>query len=404
MSITGTMQWTKSLMVAGALAVCAFAPGAVQQAAAQDPTGSAHGHVQNAAGVTETHGDVKFTTDSNPNENTKFKYDLTVGPDGTYKSDSNGIIAGSYTVVFMQDGKLVDELNHVKIDIGQDATVDFDMTRPDFLSKMTPQQKKELADYKAKVSAASAENAKINNLNGNLQQSRTLMKASHANCTAPKSDAEVCPATSASYDQAATLMLAAVTDKPDQPILWFTLGDAQTGQKKYDDAATSYNKAITLNDASKKPNPELDGAADNNLGQSQAKAGKTADAVASFDAAVKAQPTQAGLYYFNEAAVFFNKAQTGGDPGAFTAAATAADKAIAADPTQPLPYYIKATALIQNATVDAKTNKIVAPPGCAEAYQKYLELAPDGQYADDATSILASMGQVVHNSYKAKKN
>ncbi len=167
--------------------------------------------------------------------------------------------------------------------------------------------------------------------------------------------------------------------KPDQAILWLTLGDAQAGQKKYDDAATSYNKAVALNDAVPKPgkpNPQLDGVALNNLGQVLAKEGKTADAATAFDAAVKAAPTQAGTYYFNEAAVFFNKGQNG-DAVAFAAALAAANKAIAADPTQAMPYYIKATALIQNATVD-KAGKIVAPPECAEAYQKYVELAPNG--------------------------
>ena len=71
----------------------------------------------------------------------------------------------------------------------------------------------------------------------------------------------------------------------------------------------------------------------------------------------------------------------------------AADKAIAADPSKPIPYYLKGKALINKATVDPKTQKIVAPPGTTEAYQKYLELAPDGPFAADAKSILAEMGQ-----------
>ncbi len=35
-------QWMKTIMVAGALTVCALAP----KAYAQDPTGSIHGHIQ----------------------------------------------------------------------------------------------------------------------------------------------------------------------------------------------------------------------------------------------------------------------------------------------------------------------------------------------------------------------
>jgi Tfp pilus assembly protein PilF len=393
MSITKNTQWMKTMMVAGALAVCALAP----RAYAQDPTGSMHGHVQNAAGIDVSDGDVKLTTDSNPTESSKFKYDMPVDQHGDYKSNADGIAAGTYTAVFMQGDKLIDLLTKVKVDVGQDSTVDFDMTRQEFLDKMTPQEKKDLAAYKAKIAGVSAENAKIAGLNNNLQQSRALMKSTHANCTTPKPDDVVCPPPPGNYDQAATMMQDAVTNKPDQGILWFTLGDAQSGQKKYDDAAVSYNKAIALNDASKKPNPELDAAAYNNLGQAKASAGQTTDAIAAFDAAAKAQPAQAGMYYFNEAAVFFNH-------GDSASALAAADKAIAADPTQAEPYFIRGQSLIVNATVD-KSGKIIAPPGTAEAYQKYLELAPNGEHVQDATDILNSLGQTIHSSYKAgKKN
>ena len=40
-----------------------------------------------------------------------------------------------------------------------------------------------------------------------------------------------------------------------------------------------------------------------------------------------------------------------------------------------------------NATVDAKGHYVL-PPDCAAAYQKYLQLAPHGQFAADVTGIL----------------
>ena len=119
--------------------------------------------------------------------------------------------------------------------------------------------------------------------------------------------------------------------------------------------------------------------------------------MAAYDAAAKANPPGAGLYYTNETIVLGRSGQNG------DAVSAAADKAIAADPNRPVPYYLKAQALIAKATVDPKTQKIIAPEGCAEAYQKYLELAPDGQFAADAKNILASMGQTVKTTYKAGK-
>ena len=40
---------------------------------------------------------------------------------------------------------------------------------------------------------------------------------------------------------------------------------------------------------------------------------------------------------------------------------------------------------------------MILPPGCAEAYQKYLDLAPTGPYANDVKGILAEATQT-HNS------
>ena len=107
------------------------------------------------------------------------------------------------------------------------------------------------------------------------------------------------------------------------------------------------------------------------------------------------EPKSAGTFYSNEAAVFFNAHQD--EP-----AVAAADKAIAADPTKPLPYYIKGQELLQKATVD-KAGKIVPPPGCVDAYQKYLELAPDGPQAPAVRDALAALGEKVATHYSAAK-
>ena len=195
-------------------------------------------------------------------------------------------------------------------------------------------------------------------------------------------------------------MTDATTAKPDEPILWETLGDAQLGaanaaaktardakttdatlNDKYAAAGTSYQKALTLNAALAKPSPDLAAAANNQLGQVFGKTGKTTDSSAAYEAAATADPTKAAMYYFNEAATLFNASDMDG------VAAAAADKAITADPTKADAYYIKGQALIQKATVDPKTNKIVAPPDCIAAYQKYLELAPTEPHAEERSRV-----------------
>jgi tetratricopeptide (TPR) repeat protein len=243
-----------------------------------------------------------------------------------------------------------------------------------------------------------AANSKIANLNQLLTQARADTKAGK-------------------FDSAISAMQQATTAKPDEPILWVALGDAQIGagnaaaqaaktagtpatdpaiEQKFTDAATSYKKAIDLNAAEKKPNPQTAAAAYNQLGQALSKGGKATEATAAYDEAAKADPANAGMYYFNEAATFYNS-------GKLDEAGAAADKAIAADPKRADAYYIKGQSLIPKATVDPKTQKIVAPPGCVEAYQQYLELAPDGPHAADIKGILEGIGAQVKSSYKAPK-
>ena len=167
------------------------------------------------------------------------------------------------------------------------------------------------------------------------------------------------------------------------------------GLKKYDDATTSLKKALDLDNTSKKPNPEIQAADNNALGEVYANTNKIPDATASYDAAAKLQPASAAMFYTNETIVLSRAGQT-------DATIAAADKAIAADPAKPIPYYLKGQALISKATVDPKTQKIVAPPGTADAYNKYLELAPTGPMAPEAKAILAEIGEKVSTKYNAK--
>ena len=361
--------------------------------AAAPGSASIHGKVINPAGLPLTpNGEVKLTTEKNPNSpNVKFDYTFPIDGNGEYKG--SGIKPGTYTAVAFQEGKHVDFMP-AQIPAGANQEVNFDMTRKEYIDKMSPADKANLEEYKKNAAATTAQNAKITNLN-------TLLKSARADTAA------------GNYDAAAKAMTDATTAKPDEPILWETLGDAQLGQAnaaakvahdakttdatvpdKFAAAETSYEKALTLNAALAKPSADLTGTANNQLGQAFGKTGKIKEAAAAYDLAAKADPTKAATYYFNEAATLFNGSDIDG-------AAAAADKAIAADPTKADAYYIKGQALVQKATVDPKTNTITAPPECIAAYQKYLELAPTGPHAQEVKDVLAGIGAKVAETYKA---
>jgi tetratricopeptide (TPR) repeat protein len=347
-----------------------------------------HGHVQNPAGMPLTTGEVRLTTDKNPSSATaKFEFTFPIDASGNFKGE---VKAGSYIGGVFQQGHTIDFLP-VAIAAGEDKALDFDMTRKEYLDKMTPADREALEEYKKKNAEVTAANGKIGNLNNLLNTARTDTKAGN-------------------FADAIKAMTDATTAKPDEPILWETLGDAQLGlanaaakagklsdpavQGDFAAAGTSYQKALTLNTAAAKPSPDLTAAANNQLGQVLGKTGKTKDSADAYEAAAKADPPKASMYFFNEAATLFNASDMDG-------AAAAADKAIAADPTKVDAYYIKGQALVQKATVDEKTQKITAPPECIAAYNKYLELAPTGPHAEEIKGILQGIGATVQGNYKA---
>lgn len=366
---------------------------------AQDKTASIHGHVNNPIGQAITQGDVKLTTDraSDPKDR-KYAYTFPIDGNGDYKG--SGVAPGNYVVLVFQGDKSLDFNDNVVIAAGDDKQVDFDMSRKEYIDKMTPDEKKTLEEYKKKNAEVMSANSQIKNLNATLVQARADTKAGN-------------------FDAAIKGMQGATTAKPDEPILWIALADAQLGSaeaatkaaraggtsttdpaitQKYTDAIASYKKAVDLNAASKKPAPENAAVAYNQIGQAYGMQGNAKDASDNYEAAAKADPAHAGMYYFNEAATLYNA-------GKLDEAGAAADKAIAADPNRADAYYIKGQALIPKATVDPKTQKIVAPPGCVDAYQKYLELAPDGPHAADVKGILTGIGEQIKSTYKAgKKN
>ncbi len=357
-------------------------------------TVNVNGHVNNAIGQPITKGDVKLTTDkTSAAKDRKFEYSFPLDANGDYKA--TGVKPGDYVIVVFVDGKSVD-FQDMTLKAGPDVTANFDMTREAYIKALTPEERAQIEEVKKKNAGASAYNSKIANINKTMLQARADAKAGKT-------------------AEAVAAMKDLTAQKPDEGLLWITLGEVQLSDanaaakaaraahtspmdvaivQKYTDSAASYQKGLDMNAAAPKPLAELVAPSELNLGEALAKSGKTQEASDAYEKAVKANPTLAGQAYYNEAATFYNAQK-------LDEAAVAADKGIAADPKRPDLYYIKGQSLIPKATVDAKTNKIVAPPGCVEAYQEYLELEPEGPHAAEVKDLLTNLGQPIKSSYKA---
>jgi tetratricopeptide (TPR) repeat protein len=382
---------------------------------AQTPMGKIHGHVTDPAGASRTAGTVSLSTDGG--RTTKFSFPLS--STGDYAGEAH---PGTYTVVFRAPDtpadKMVDSIDNVKVVAGEDVLQDIDMSRKEFVDKLSKEQQKQLEELKKHNAEALKANAVVNKINADIrvanQDIREIeeaqamaVKALGANASKTDIEAKEDEIKTAKYTEIETFMLKDSAAKPDASGLWVQLAQAQLGlarlpqgdKTKYESAEANFKKALAVDTASKKPSPINQGAAYSGLGEVYARTGKVTEANAAFDSAVKANPASTAFYLKNEAVIFFQEHNA-------AAQAAAAEEAIKADPNQAILYYLKGNGLIANTTVDNTTHKLVAPAGCLEAYQKYLELSPTGPYAGEVKGILSGFQATlpVNSSSKSSKS
>ena len=363
-----------------ALVVALSAPLAFSQT-----TGSVKGVCKDTDGKPIAQAQVEWT-----GTETGHTYTIKTNNKGEYFS--LGIVPGKYNVKLTKDGKELFHFNGVTVGL-EEFDLDFDLKKEQSQQAagqgMSAEQAKAQQEQQAKV-------AKEQNTVKSLNEKLTEAKAA--------SDA-------GDFDKAIATLNDANAIDPSRDLIWFKLGDAylasapkQTDsdekKKRYEMAATDYQKAIDLRKASEQAAKQPDNnktlaAYYNNMAQSYSKAGKVDDAMAAYNQAAQLDPPGAAMYYFNEGAVLTNVGRADDANAAF-------DKAIAADPNKALAYYWKGINLIGKATV-GKDNKMVAPDGTAQAFQKYLELDPNGPMADTAKQMLASIGATVETGFGSKK-
>jgi len=328
---------------------------------------------------------------------------------------SLGLDPGKYLITLSKDGKELDSVKNYQI--GSDESIlDFDLKKTqeqavqDTAKKqgMTPEQVKQMQEQ-----AANAEkyNANIKVINEKLSAATAATKS------APPD-----------YDKAIALMDEAVAMAPNEDLVWFRKGaiyldsakaqtDVAEKTKRNTEAFNDLQKAVDLrktamaNSAAGTPGkpPAPGGPSDNtkmaayydNLGIAAGRIGKTDDAVNAYNQAATLDPANAAHYYLN-LGILLTNANMKSDPTVTKQAVEAFDKSIAADPKNADAYYFKGSNLIGLAKMDSNS-KVVAPPGTAEAFQKYLELQPNGPHAAEAKSMLALVGSTLETTYGTKK-
>jgi tetratricopeptide (TPR) repeat protein len=370
-------HFTLSLLLVLAVGMCA-------SIAFAQTTGSVKGVCRDSDGKPIVGAEVEWAATE-----TGHSYKLKTNNKGEYFS--LGVVPGKYNVKLSKDGK---ELFHINgVSVGLDETeLPFDLKKEQTAAAAAQGLTPEQAKAKEEAAAKAANEVKtVGTLNDKLKAAAVATDAKD-------------------YDTAISTLNEANQIDSTRDLIWFKLADAyrmsattQTDpaekQKRYELAAADYQKAIDLRSASEQAQKDPDNnlklaAYYNNLADAYQRAHKVDDAVAAYNKAIQLDPAHAGGYLFNEGAVLTNA-------GKVDEAIAVFDKVIAADPTKADAYYQKGVNLIGKATL--KGDKMVAPDGTAEAFRKYLELAPDGKYAQSAKDLLASIGAPVETGFGKKK-
>ena len=184
-------------------------------------------------------------------------------------------------------------------------------------------------------------------------------------------------------------------DVKNHAVVWSTLGQAYDRAGRYDDAASSYQKAIDVNP---QPSYYVDlSTALVNVAVAQtdpaALTSKLADAGAACDKATALDTTTTAATtarcWKNEGIVLSNK-------GHLAEALVPLQKTTQADPKDAQAWFLLGGALASQIVTKQEGNKLTYtfPPGLIDAYQQCIAADPNGPYAAQAKATLDGLNQL----------
>jgi len=317
---------------------------------------------------------------------------------GNYKTKSNkkgefihaGLPLGQYRVSVEVNGQMRDQVNGVRTTLGDPVEVNFDLH--------AQKQKQEALQAAAQTGQLTKEQAR----DMSPEQKAAMEKAIKEREKAMAKNKELNDAfgggmealKTGNFEVASTQFQKASELDPKQHVVWGQLAEAYSGLAKtktgdeqnqiLEKSYEAYRKALEL-----KPD---DAGYLNNFALALARGRKFDEAQAELTKAAQIDPVNAGKYYFNLGALLVNNGQI--EP-----AGQAFKKAIEADPNHADSHYQYGIYLMSKAQTDA-AGKVTPAEGTKEAFQKYLELKPDGPNAESAKGMLAMMDSQISTEYQ----
>ncbi len=165
---------------------------------------------------------------------------------------------------------------------------------------------------------------------------------------------------------------------PNRHIVLAQLGEASEAAGRFEEAAAAYQKAIAL-----KPD---EAGYYNNLGNALAKLGKIPEAMAAYEKSAALDPPNAANAWRNAGIVLFNANR-------MKEAIEPLQKSLQIDPKSAQAWYLLGACLVNTMGYKQEGSKMIPllQPGTIEAYQKAIELDPNGPYGQQAKQGLEGL-------------
>jgi len=358
---------------------CAFAP----KAAAQD--GMATGQILDVAGKPWVDIAIQAVSDQGAKADTKTDRDGNF----TFRGLRNGV----YTLAVQLPAP--NKPYEVKIRVSGSDTPKVNLNFKDIVTKQGSEyaeQQKKQEEEKQKFQGMKAHyEAGVGFLTQAGQAKTELAKAPADQRDAKKQEVKNLS------DKAVTELEAAKAAAGEKDtnlnLIWARLGDAYDADGRADDAANAYKQAIAL-----KPSADYY----NNLGGILGRAGKIDEAMAAFSKSAELNPAGAAQAYRNAGITMYNV-------GKMKEAVEPLKKATELDPKSAQAWYLLGAALVGSMDYKQVGTKleVIVQPGTVEAYQKALELDPNGTYGQQAKQGLEALQELapgIDTKLKKKKS
>ena len=350
-----------------AAVVCALAP-----CAAAQNDGSISGQIMDITGKPWPDMGIQAVSDQGVKTETK------TDKDGKYSV--RNLRAGVYTVSIILPAPNKPFEVQCRVQGGSDVKVDVNFK--DVIAKQG-------AEAQEAIKKQEEEKQKFQNMKGHFDAGVALLdqvkqaKADLGKAPADQRDAlkqQLADLSTKAVTELEGAKAAAPEKDPNLHLIYARLADAYDAAGRTDDAIAAYKQAIEF-----KPTA----AYYNNLGGIEGRAGKIDEATAAYQKSAELDPVNAAQAWRNFGITLYNASR-------LKEAVDPLKKSTALDPKNAQGWYLLGAALVGSMETKKVGDKLefVIQPGTVEAYQKAVELDPNGTYGAQAKQGLDALQQI----------